>query len=411
MRKNILLATVAGLLTLMITEIGLRKMRWTAGQFQRNKWVHQVDELRYIKGFLADSVGIFKVDTAACRVIEHAIRARQVSQGKMPDYCKENDLVVEVGAVYDNHLFPEDRSGEFFKRVDALTSGPLSCHDSTLIQFAAEPVNSYGFYSIPFASACKGKGRVLMLGDSFTWGHSTSNKTKSFSNTLLARGYTVFNTGISGSDIPQYNLVFEQFFDQVQPDVVVVNLFMGNDIVPLERKPQAHVPIHYSTNAGNILSYQAGVLFPDMQSAYDNVMWNMTIPLTDKFNLLMSKTVVTTIIWLGLVRFGLVEHRFTTLPYLPTTYESRGELQKLIDGCAEKRVPLIISIIPQVEGKKLIGSEKTPAVFEGMDFHEPEMNLDQYNIDDGHFNNDGHLAYANYLQELIDKKLASEAEK
>lgn len=408
MIKNLGIMVLATLIALLVAEVALRKLGWNPGQFQYNKWIEQVDELVAIEGFIAGENGIFRVDTSvAHQVLDYAKNPE--SDGNIGSYCSENDFMQEVGAVVTDHLITAEKEveNEFIEAVGKIQEqGQMSLLDSLILNYQTEPINRSGFYSIPFKPYCKGKGRVLLLGDSFTWGHSTSNKTLSFANRLLARGYAVLNTGISGADFPQYEQILKVYADSLQPDVVVLSLFMGNDITPFERTVEPNMPYHFNTNAGNILSFQADEQMSSMQEAYDNVMSNMFIPETDWINRLAAKTVVTTIIWTGLARLYLVDCSFKPYPEEPEIPETREVMLRVIEFCQSRKLPLKICIIPRIEIGQLTGAEAESEVFENVEFHQPEMTIEHYRVLDGHFNDTGHKIYADFLQNLIEEELS-----
>lgn len=407
MLKNLSITAIALLVALLIAEVALRLLGWNPGQFQYNKWIEQVDELKAVQGFKAGADGLFRVDTQVAQlIIDHAKNG--TSSKSIGSFCDDNNIMQELGAVVRDHRLVDQNKaeGEYADKLyEIRSSGCRNTLDSLIYQYHAQPINKEGFYSIPFQPHCKGKGRVLLLGDSFTWGHSTSNKSMSFSNTLLARGYATLNTGISGADLPQYEQMLKVYADSVKPDIVLLNLFMGNDITPFERTVIPNVPYHFNTNAGNILSFQADEQMTTMQEAYDNVMSNMFIPQTDEVNRWMSKSVVSTILWTGLARFNMVECRFKPYPQEPEIPETREIILRVIEFCKRSGLPLKICVIPRVEMGGLTGAEAEPEVFENVEFHQPQLTIEQYRVGDGHFNDDGHKLYADFLQELIETEL------
>jgi hypothetical protein len=74
--------------------------------------------------------------------------------------------------------------------------------------------------------------------------------------------------------------------------------------------------------------------------------------------------------------------------------------------CASKNIPFILSVIPKLKDGKLEGPENVENLFDSITYHQPNMTANMYNAKDGHFNDAGHLFYANYLQVLIDNKLS-----
>jgi hypothetical protein len=187
-----------------------------------------------------------------------------------------------------------------------------------------------------------------------------------------------------------------------------MNFFMGNDIANFERVPEPYVPVHYATNAGNLLSFQADTSFANMNDAYANIINNMVIPQIDDLNGFAAKTVVGTIVWTGLVRFGYANARFRQVREAPEIPETRNELLQISEFCKERDIPFVLSVIPNLYLGKLAGFESRPEVFDGLPHMQPAVTIDDYNADDGHFNDEGHLFYANFLDSLITKQFGDE---
>ena len=81
------------------------------------------------------------------------------------------------------------------------------------------------------------KKKVLMLGDSFLYGHSAENFTSSFANNLLAKGYYVYNTGISGADVTQYKAIADKYIPIIPMKEIIippsVQIDKINEVQPL----------------------------------------------------------------------------------------------------------------------------------------------------------------------------------
>ena len=407
MKKNISLFFITSVLILLAAEGIFRGVGFIPGQIYQNQWFHKVDSLYHINGFMADHNGIYKIDTAVANTIE-----KDAVQNK-------NDLItwshkvhtlpwsMELTAILQNHLqvMQDDTGGvvnSFTEKLKKIREEKrLTPFDSIFMQYAKQPINADGFYSIAFTASCAHKKKILLLGDSFTWGHSTWNKTASFANTLLARDYLVYNTGISGADVAQYQQILNTYLDVIKPDVVVVNFFMGNDVAYFERIPKANIPVHYSTNAGNLLSFREGNQFVNMHQAYDNIIRHTYIPQTTTANKLASQTVITSLVWRILARLQLIKFNVFNPPIYPETPFSNQQLAAMQQLCQTRNVPFILSVIPAQEGRRLKGATTVNNLFKGMEYAQPQVALEHYNVNDGHFNEEGHLFYANYLEKLI----------
>jgi hypothetical protein len=92
------------------------------------------------------------------------------------------------------------------------------------------PVNSGGHYDEEFAPKVPGRRVVVCIGDSFSAGivHHRFHFTTVAERRL--DGVTIHNLGLPAIDIPQYQLLLEREALPLEPDAVVINLFVGNDL-------------------------------------------------------------------------------------------------------------------------------------------------------------------------------------
>lgn len=409
MKNNLVLIFISSILTLVLAEGVLRLCGFVPGQFLFDPWIEIVDELKMMDGFVADENGILKVDTAVSNNIQNILNAKSINRKSYDDFDFRDNLNGEVDALMRNYFekgLLEYENNEFTRRVTSiLNSKNWDYTDSLIIQTLRNPINSDGYFSIPFSKKANGKPKVLLLGDSFTWGHSTSHKTASFSNTLLARDFVVLNTGISGSDVAQYKRIAETYMKRLQPDIVVLNFFMGNDVSYLERPIIPGVPLMYHTNAGNINSFQDNTQHTNMQDAYANVLIHLTIPQTTALNRVLSKTVIGTLVWKQLEKLGTVERASYSSLKRPEIPSCNAEITSIKNLCASFNIPIILSVIPELKNDSLLDASSVDFLFEAMEYSEPEMTTKMYNADDGHFNDEGHLVYADYLEKLMKQTL------
>lgn len=359
-------------------------------------------------GFLADENGIFKVDTAVSKKMKMVLRENLSATLNVNDHFTDSIYTPEVPIVISCHYkvgLEEGLNNEYVQSLRRVWESTDHTElDSLLPQYNDAPINEDGFYGIPFKTKVKGKGKVLLLGDSFTWGHSAKNKTGSFANTLLSRGYAVFNTGISGADVAQYKKVLEIYMDVIDPDIVILNFYMGNDVSYFERIPTTGIPIHFSTNAGNLIAFQNGIQYLNMEDTYKNIMTHSLIPQTTTFNKVSSSTVIGTLIWMQLERKGFVRREYHELkprPEMPYCNTEIASMQKL---CEAKNTRFVLAVIPHLKDGVLDGAKTVEQLFDGIAYHEPNVTLEMYDQGDGHFNDEGHLFYADFLEDLIQKE-------
>ena len=399
---NMGIAAASFIIALLLAEMVLRLVGYHPGQFTYNKDIHPVDSLYTVKGYVTDEFGIKKVDTDFF----------------YNQYMKEQDVENVVSwvrgakthtGVFRAHLFLQWKmlkpDNEFWHVHDSIArAGATDAWSEAYLQYAHSPINADGFYSIPFDTVASSRKRILLLGDSFTWGHSTFNLTNSFANRLLARGYQVYNTGISSTDVAQYAGILNRYIGKLKPDMVIVNFCMGNDVDYIGRKLMPYVPVTFHTNAGRILSFQAGHQFETKEKAYDNLMRNMLIPQTTPVNRIMSRTVLSTLIWEFLVHRGIIAHQFIDKMELTDKLAVNDQLRDMQHVCDSLGIRFILSSIPEIEQGKLQGAETVNGLFKGILYHQPQVTPKMYFIADRHFNNAGHLFYANYLEQLIERQ-------
>ncbi|MBI1286584.1 MAG: hypothetical protein GC178_03305 [Flavobacteriales bacterium] len=389
--------------TLLLAEFGLRLIGYRPGQFTYDQWFHPVDSVYALKGFITDQNGILKVDTLM--VNELGAQKKHFSAFWGTDSLEKRyagDLLALLTEHWSTYPWYETYRENW--RQNVILDDDMRAQ--LIGQYIQHPINQDGFYSIPFDTATLKGPRILLLGDSFTWGHSASRKFSSFSNILLGRGYNVLNTGISGADVQQYGSVLKAYYEELRPSLVVLNFFIGNDVAHFKRPVGVQHQLMYWSNAGNIYAMHNGVEFSSLESAYENVMRNMQIPATTRINRLMRKTVITTYLWEFMVNEGLIDHRFFVGKDFPEKDITNELLAPIISFCDSVHVPLIISVIPKLEKGKVFGAESVDGLFKGITYHQPQVSAEVYKESDGHFNDAGHLLYADHLQGLIDSVIA-----
>ena len=98
-------------------------------------------------------------------------------------------------------------------------------------------INNIGLRGTDFDSEETNKN-ILMIGDSFVFGTGV-DQSETFSEILesnLKEGWQVWNAGHIGYSIDNYYLLLKKYARVVNPDLVIINLFVANDITELRRK-------------------------------------------------------------------------------------------------------------------------------------------------------------------------------
>jgi hypothetical protein len=289
----------------------------------------------------------------------------------------------------------------------------------TIVKYVNQPFNREGFRSIPFRSDSTTVKKVFLVGDSYVYGFNARPFHASFADNLLAKGYMVYSAGIAGTDPAQYAAIAKRYIPVINPDVVVMCFYEGNDYMPYDRTPQPNKPHEYISNAGFFQSAPYGkfMIFENCYRYYTSL---VVIPDRDEFflNAQMSKTVLTSLVWGILLKLNLVSH--------PAVATSEKKLQKMYsaqkaeytsrhirafeEACKQSKVQSIYVLIPQRDGALNKKSEyvtpdlrRANQVFGNITYHVPKglKRKVHYGTLDDHFNNHGNKYFSQFLDTLI----------
>lgn len=404
--QNYLLLLFSCFIGLAVMEAGLRLMGFRPGLVGSSRWFHEVERLQMMDGFYTDSLGIMKISPAAASGI-----AADIQAGKKADHDEmvRNNKVYEVYSLVNDYIeMPDNHFRRYLYRLREKKE--KTDMDSAVLWYARHPVNEEGFRSIPFKKYGGGGKRVLLIGDSFTWGHSTKNKTNSFADELLAKGYTVYNAGITGTDPAQYLAVARHYVPLLQPDVVVVNFFMGNDVAYNNRQVIPYRPVFYATNAGNLMACPEGVYFKDAQSAYDHQLRMRFIPPGSWPDRLCALTAVGTGFWkvgkkMGWIAGTDIRNRDYDLAVKQARTEypySNVQIAGIEKICAENGARFCLSVFPDIDalGRWVVPAD-VPGLFADIPYHMKTFRKEEYDLDNNHLNDLGSLNYSLFLDSLL----------
>jgi len=287
--------------------------------------------------------------------------------------------------------------------------------DSACLAYINYPFNAQGFRSIAFDNYPSEKIKVLIIGDSFVWGMSAKPYYNSFVDLLLARNMLVFNAGISSIDPIQYLSICKIYVDSIEPDLVIVNFYEGNDVMNKERIHAENRPHEHITNAGFFESNPEGQ-YLTAQEAYAYFENQMRIPQNTFINKLLGKTALGSVFW----TLTHPNQRYRYSSQL-TQEEGIAYTKTYIDSIAyylnDKELPYFFTITPDESGdynknKTVLGydTSKVKQVFDDLEYYIPNnLTHEDYNEPkDIHLNNAGSLKYANFIDSLIKIKLSNE---
>lgn len=414
--KNVFVFFTVLLFFLFLGEMALRFAGYKPGKISYSQWNHEVEHLSARNGFTADSDGVFKVDATATRWIDSVIQLHRHDLNYKCDRNIPDSLVYEVYSLgYESlnviHAKIDNPLTALYQKIKSETNTGNDLNEA-IKNYVEHPVNSDGFRSVEFKQYHSAKKKVLLIGDSFTWGHSGTNITNSFADILLAKGYAVYNAGISGADPAQYAAIAQKYILLLKPDLVIVNFYLGNDVMYFDRKVEPDKPIFFATNAGNLISCPYTTYFKDENEAYDFMVKTGHLSNENLFKTICSKTSITTLSWMVLRKFGLVwdcpeeykEYYTRELSREQKEPTANKLMQELEAVCKANNSRFVLAIIPERKGSRLSKVSEYRNLFPQQNYFYPSsLTTSDYRSDDGHFNDEGENSYAEFLLPLIEK--------
>lgn len=417
------------LITLLILELALRVMGYKPGVFQSYSEFEKVDSLYLFNNYAVNESGIY---TFSSFVTDSA---RYIDKKSISDYFAKTTVdsprykptewgVDDLGTTLlafealskDN--FEASSSFEKFA-IETLNKNEATAFDSLILSYLRHPYNSEGFRSISFTNRTySDHPKILLLGDSFTYGQAASHLYNSFADLLLTMQYAVYNTGISGTDPAQYAKIVEVYLDKIKPDLVVVNFCLSNDFMPSPRTCDSDQPIEHLSNSGFLYSSPLG-RFLTLDEAYNYYESFTKIPKNSLFNRAMASTAFTSKIWGLLYQQNWVKHEgideynqwkhpgqealmANTLPYI----------EFISQQCAKQNIPLLLVLLPDYStmndlGEIPLNPNLDLSSFEKFSYYYPSnFTAEDYPTNgDFHFNNAGSIKYAYFLDSLIQYSL------
>jgi hypothetical protein len=211
-------------------------------------------------------------------------------------------------------------------------------------------VNSEGFRSPCFCALDSNKKRVLLIGDSFTWGMSAQPVENNCYADILRNetAFEIINTGIPAADPVQYAAIAQKYIPTLKPDYVLVIFFMGNDLMMYDRPSIPGEPYCYPTNAGAILADIDGKHFSNVNDAYRYVAF-------EKYYLKNTGNIAETIISKSALLSRLyslkyrIEEKIRYEKNVKNTGITKKYLNKIKQVCAGNNVPVKYVLIPEVK--------------------------------------------------------------
>lgn len=408
-KKVILFALSLVILSFFTAEIILRNNGWLPGKIKPFTYFIPQDELIILNGIYCDTDGIMKIAPEAAKNINHNVQnGIEVTKQQ----CEKNNWLGEVFEVGNDYIHLPDNS--FYKLIKKVKSKhSKDTIDSLILNYSKSPINEDGFRSIAFKPIKTKKVKVLLIGDSFTWGHSTTNKTNSFADELLANDYVIYNAGITGTDPAQYAAIAKNYVPLLQPDIVIVNFYMGNDLVNYQREVRENQPLFTFTNAGAVFHAIRGAYIHDVHTAYQFALQDLEIPHSKNWvNWLSSKTAIGTVIWFMLKKINLVDYKHEAFESVYQSMSAElnsppylGDLEEIKSICTLNDTRFILSIIPDFKNSNFY---RFPAnystIFKSFNYLLHDFKKSDFHPISLHLNDTGNKNYAKFLTKVINEK-------
>ncbi len=269
-------------------------------------------------------------------------------------------------------------------------------------------VNSWGFRGPEFDLQDSVRKRVMLIGDSFTFGAHAKPMDSCYADLLRASGHQIFNFGIPGTDPDQYERIARNYIPQVHPDMVCLFFYMNNDIMYYPKDVVPGGNIYHITNIGWLNAYLDGGYLGGPEETYAYFLKRFAVPPNNFFNRLCARTVVGTRLWQALDHFGWVNGQRE--PAIQQRMETSAELRKqgpyagkhlraVAQVCEAEGIPFRIFFIPGHGAIERPDTAAMPTLLEGLPYVYPDgLTVEDYFAKtDGHFNNSGHRKMADVV--------------
>ncbi|MEM9022779.1 MAG: SGNH/GDSL hydrolase family protein [Bacteroidota bacterium] len=332
--------------------------------------------------------------------------------------------------VMDDRFHPVDSLvNEALFQVDA--SGVTSYwHESPRLPDSYD-LNPQGFRS-PYSfgrtaidSLARGKKKVLLIGDSYTEGCCTSSPDSTFGSLLDQREeYLVLNAGIGGTGLTQYQTVAEKYLPLLQPHLVVVPFYLGNDILYYHRPVVREVPAFYTFKGLPWLHAVGDIGFmdeeplpylPSPEKAYAHYLNNYTLFGSEAgwFQRSIRQSVLFSQLYLrGRNGWHTLEWAYREYHSGLPEHATNQRLHAIQKVCSQHGIPMLVVPIPapaDAARQQALGPIYN-AYFTGINCVFPDIrdfDVSDYDGPDksNHFNDRGHRHYFHALERVVDQQI------
>ena len=278
--------------------------------------------------------------------------------------------------------------------------------------------NNDGFRGREFVRDTSDKAKVLFIGDSFTFGYDAQPFNKCFVDQfeLLNEDLIVYNAGIGGIDMASYQLLAEKYIPLLSPDYVFLVLYT-NDGVYYDKqiKPNDYNDM-FPTSAGVLMKENTSIS-PDSIIVFENY--------TDAYKMMKGNFSYAyeprkTLKWLlnssAFITYVAKNFYNSPPPAINVSKHKRENHspdyhQRIKSICEKENAVLVNVVIPEMSQLDPTWNVELfqDMVNDSTIFHFPTgVESSHYNkFPRIHFNNDGHLYYANFLDSILNVYSAS----
>ncbi len=392
-------------------ELGLFIQGFRPGKIDFNPYFKEVSELIIWEDYTADQYSLTHLSTAGAELARTGTWAGE--------YFDERPI--DAPFSFSTHSIFEDwtllRQGAsnlpFALHLQELLARPdsvLEDIDQAHLTYLEEPINADGYRSIPFKQYKSGRPSVLLLGDSFTFGWSARPWFGAFADHLRTMGYVVYNAGITATGPDQYAGAAERFIPELLPDHVIVNFYMGNDIMDFPIEPKPFEMVYYPTNAGIMMAYPGPERLRSPEEAYQYLINQTYIVSEDWISRLCKTTIIGTLAWKAAQKSGLL---YWIGIHPNSDYRNRNQVFDSPRSISEDYLLDIQAlahkygagfhcvIIPDLSNTDLRLERDHPKLFNQIDPFVAPVSPADYHQKEAHLNLQGHQRYAELLDSLM----------
>lgn len=269
-------------------------------------------------------------------------------------------------------------------------------------------VNSWGFRGPEFEPHDSSRKKIMLIGDSFTWGATAKPVDSSYADLIRRPDLQIMNFGIPGTEPDQYLRLAELYIPKVNPDMVCIFFYMGNDVLMTHQDVKPFQNRYHITNIGWLNPFLDGPYIGDAEETYAYYLKRFSVPKSTILNKFLAQTVIGTRLWQLLSRVGIlsnkldeeVQSRIDTFQHEAKNGPYSGEYLREIKAiCAARKIPIKLFVMADHNQIEVPKNANTPGLFEGFDFLFPEdiQSSDYYGRPDGHYNNSGHRKMAKHI--------------